>query len=91
MGQLVKTSGDRCQFTLIRNEENTEALNLAISLLRTGELANMDVNQEARLALSKDEKYIQSILSSAELKKRKKITFDAEAVEQYEQLLLAYD
>ncbi|REL30004.1 hypothetical protein [Thalassotalea euphylliae] len=91
VGHLVPTTGDRCQFTLIRNEENTEALNLAISLLRTGELANMDVNQEARLALSKDEKYIQSIISSAELKKREQITFDADAVEQYEQLLLAYE
>jgi hypothetical protein len=91
VGHLVSTGGDRCQFHLHKNEENMEALNLAISLLRTGELANMDMQQEARLALSKDEKYIQSIVSSAELKKRQKMTISGDALEQYEQLLLAYN
>jgi hypothetical protein len=91
VGHLVATSGDRFQFHLYRNEENTEALNLAISLLNTGELASIDMQKEARLALSKDEKYIQSIISSAELKKRNKVNMAGDALEQYEQLILAID
>ena len=74
-----------------RTEENIEALNLAINLLRTGELSNLEVNQDARIALSKDEKYIQSIVSSAELKKRQTVALNEEAAQQYEQLILAYE
>ncbi|PTP82934.1 MULTISPECIES: hypothetical protein [Vibrio] len=92
VGFLVKTYGDRCQFRLDRDQpENVEAVNLAISLLETGELANMDVQKEAQLALSKDETYIQSIISSAELKKREKVILDAAASEQFEQLILGFD
>jgi len=90
VGFLKKSTGDRFQFHLNKTEENTEALKLAINLLRTGELAGLDVRQEARIALSKDEKYIQSIISSSELKKRKKLSLNEGASEQYEQLLLAY-
>jgi hypothetical protein len=32
----------------------------------------MEVSQEARIALTKDEQYIQSLISAAELKKRNK-------------------
>ncbi|MCF7496529.1 hypothetical protein L3V35_15910 [Vibrio sp. L5-1] len=91
VGSLRKTYGTRCQFVLNKQPENIEALNLAISLLETGDLANMDVKKEAQLALSKDEKYIQSIISSAELKNRERVTMDSEASEQFEQLILGFD
>lgn len=91
VGSLRHTAGDRYQFCLNKTEENVEALNLAINLLRTGEMSSLDVNQEARLALSKDEKYVQSIISSAELKKRKQVALDANAADQFEQLIMAYE
>lgn len=91
VGSLRKTSSTRSQFVLNDQPENREALNLAISLLETGELASMDVKGEARLALSKDEKYIQSIISSAELSRRKQIAITNEAGEQFEQLILGFD
>lgn len=91
VGSLRKTSSTRCQFVLNEQPENREALNLAINLLETGELSNMDVKAEARLALSKDEKYIQSIISSAELSKRKQVSISSEASEQFEQLILGLD
>lgn len=88
VGRLEKTTGDQYKFSLIKTEENVAALELAISLLRTGEMANLDVNNEARLALSKDESYIQSILSAAELKKRNRVALSEEAAQQFEQLIL---
>lgn len=91
VGSLRHTSGNRYQFRLNKTEENMEALSLAISLLRTGEMSSLEVNQDARLALSKDEKYIQSIISSAELKKRKQVALDADAANQFEQLIMAYE
>ena len=54
-------------------------------------MSSLDVNQDARLALSKDEKYIQSIISSAELKKREKVALNAEAASQFEQLIMTYE
>lgn len=91
VGSMRHVSGDRYQFVLSSTEENIEALNLAINLLRTGELANLDVHKDAQIALSKDETYIQSIISAAELKKRESISINNEANEQFEQLLLGLD
>ena len=51
----------------------------------------MEVNQEARIALTKGEEYIQSLISSAELKKRTKQIKDEQAAHEFDQLLLKYD
>lgn len=51
----------------------------------------MEVNQEARIALTKNEEYIQSLISSAEMKKRQKQLRDEQADEEYEQLLLKFE
>lgn len=91
VGSLKPTVGDRFQFHLNKTEENIAALNLSINLLRTGDMSSLDMNQEARLALSKDEKYIQSIIASAELRKREKVVLDESAASQFEQLILSYD
>ncbi|MDQ7735110.1 hypothetical protein QT231_20620 [Halomonas sp. SpR1] len=91
VGSLRHTNGDRYQFCLNKTEENIAALSLAISLLITGEMSSLDVNQDARIALSKDEKYIQSIVSSAELKKRRQVALDEDAANQFEQLIMAYE
>lgn len=91
VGHLKHVAGDRYQFHLTPGEENRAALDLAINLLRTGELANLDVRQEARLALSKDEKYIQSIISAAELKGRGQVALQGDSADQFEQLIFAYE
>jgi hypothetical protein len=82
---------NRWQLHLNRTEENELALKLAIQLLRSGTMANMEVDQEARIALSKGEEYIQSLISSAELKKRQKQVTDAQAAHEFEQLILRLD
>jgi hypothetical protein len=71
--------------------ENRAALDLAINLLRTGALAGMEVNQEARIALTKNEEYIQSLISASGLKKRQKQIKDEQAAHEFEQLLLKFD
>lgn len=87
----LQKSGSFWQLHLIRSEENDTALNLAIELLRTGAMSNMEVSQDARIAFSKDETYIQSLISSAELKKRQKQVQDAQATYEYEQLIMKFD
>lgn len=88
---LKPTTADRWQLHLNRTEENEAALNLAIQLLRSGTMANMEVDQEARIALSRGEEYIQSLISSAEMKKRQKQVADPQAAHEFEQLILKLD
>ena len=91
VAHLRQTSFSRWQLCLNLTPENVAALKLAIQLLRTGTLSDMEVDKEARIALSRDEEYIQSLISSAELKKRQKQLKDPQAVYEYEQLLLKLD
>ncbi|MEN4849431.1 hypothetical protein ABEH01_08365 [Pantoea agglomerans] len=91
VGMLKEKSNNQWEFHLIKTEENIESLDLAINLLKTGELANLEVDQNAKLALSQDEKYIQSIISSAELREREKISLSNEAKIQFEQLIFEMD
>lgn len=91
VGHLKPISTARHQFHLNRTPENEAALNLAISMLRTGSLANMEVNQEVRLALMKGEQYIQSLISAKEMKERQKQIVNEEAKFEFEQLLMKFD
>jgi hypothetical protein len=87
----LKPAGIGWQLHLHKTPENNAALDLAIKLLRTGTLAGMEVHQEARIALTRGEEYIQSLISAAELKKRKKQIKDEQATHEFEQLLLKFD
>lgn len=88
VGRLVKAQGSKYEFHLIDNEENIEAVQEAISLLSVGQATSSNVRGEARLALTQDEKYIQSIVSAAKLKKTGTIPLGPEEREEIEQLLL---
>jgi hypothetical protein len=66
----LKRAGVGWQLHLNKTPENVAFLDLAINLLRTGSLAGMEVSQQARIALTKGEQYIQSLISASELKKR---------------------
>jgi hypothetical protein len=88
VGRIEPTGGSWHKFVLIDTEENVRALNLAISLLSTGSIANMEIDQEARIALQKDQTYIESILSSSKLRKDGKIELDEETKEEIDNLLL---
>ena len=87
VAKLVQTTPGRWQLHLVRTQENEDALTLAIQILTTGALAGMEVNQEARIALAKDEQYIQSLISSSDMKKRQKQIVDKQAVFEFDQLI----
>lgn len=90
VAHLRDVGSGRWQLVLNRTEENESALNLAITLLRTGSLAGMEVNAEARIALTKGEEYIQSLISASELKKRHRQVMDEQAAHEFEQLLFKF-
>lgn len=84
----LKPHGYGHQLHLNPAPENKDALTLAISILTSGSMAGMEVDKEARIALSKDETYIQSLISAKQLKERQKQIENEEANHEFEQLLL---
>ena len=88
---LKPTVGSRCQLVLIQSDENIQALDTAIKLLDAGELANLEVNKEATISFSKDETYVQSIISASDMRKRKQVHIAEEAKNEMDQLLLNLD
>lgn len=84
----LKPASRGMQFHLLKTEENKDALNLSIKLLSNGSLQGMEVNKDARLALTKDETYIQSLISAREIKAKPRVIMNEEADYEYQQLLL---
>lgn len=87
---LEDSGNSRWRLRLNKTPENIEALNLAITLLKTGDLAGMEVDQDARIALANDEQYIQSLISASEMKKRAADIVDEQAKLEFEQLILKF-
>lgn len=85
---LRPVSGGRSELVLIQSPENLEAINVAITLLETGSLSNLEVDKNAQIAFSKDESYIQSIISASHLRTRKQINIAEEAKYEMDQLML---
>ena len=85
---LKPAQGDMWQLHLHKTVENERALDLAITLLESGDLAGMEVDQDARIALTRDEEYIQSLISATELRKRERAVIDHQASIEFDQLLL---
>lgn len=90
VGYLKEVSSGRWEFHMRKDPENRAALNLAIELLETGDLAGMELNQDARLALQHDEKYIQSVVAASELRRRDLQARDERAHQEFEQLLITF-
>ena len=86
---LRRTSDSRWALHLNQTDENKRALDLAIDLLSSGNMAGMEIDQDARIALTKNETYIQSLISASEMKKRRTDIQNTEAEHEFEQLLLS--
>ena len=88
VGTLLKAGSSMWQFRLLKTPENEKAVDVAISLLEYGSTAGMEVDQDARIALTRDEEYIQSLIAARELKQREREITDLQAEHEFDQLLL---
>ena len=88
VGTLVKGRSDRYEFHLIDSDENMEAVREALALVSKGYSGSGSLKNDARLALTQDERYIQSIAAAAKLKQTDSIPLEPEAVKEIEQMLL---
>ncbi|MGS0755175.1 hypothetical protein ACVBEH_10990 [Roseateles sp. GG27B] len=89
VGTLQKTDGSKCKFVLERNDENVKAVTDAIALFRSGETASAGVSENAKIALQRDETYIQSIMSTNKLKAIARPALSLDARNEVENLLLS--
>lgn len=87
VGRLNRVQGDWYKFELIDTPENLRAVDDAIRMFEDGEPV-LGVNEEARIALQKDETYIQSLVSATKLRSTARPALDPESRHQYDQLLL---
>lgn len=90
VGRLKKVKENWFRFELIDTPENITAVKDAIAMFQAGEPLSSGVNDEARIALQKDETYIQSLVAAGKLRESERPQLDEETRQQYEQLLLDY-
>lgn len=72
----------KASLTLIDTKENNEALTMAKSLVASGSVSGLEVNDEAKFALEKDQAYAESIVATNTLRAKKKAPLSPELQEQ---------
>lgn len=90
IGRLQKIQGDRYEFVLIDEPENRKAIDDALVLINGGGRGQAEVDGDAIIALTQDEKYIQSIVASAKFRSIQKMELGPEEHAEIEQLLLGF-
>lgn len=89
IGTFKETKPGWHEFHLRRTDENVEAVKLAITLAEgQGARVEMREDREARALLQMDDKYVNSVLGSKNLRARQAINPSSAAKEQWEQLTL---
>jgi hypothetical protein len=89
VGRLNPTSqAGWYEFVLNDAPENMQALDDAIALFQEGEPLSSDVSDDARIALQRDESYIQSILASTALRSTERAPLNEQARSEMDQMLL---
>lgn len=76
------------EFQLIETPENIQAVTDALSIFQGSEPLSTGVSEEARIALQREESYIQSIVASSGLRQTARPVLDEQARAEMEQLFL---
>lgn len=87
VGKLTHAGGNFYYFELIPTKENLEAINIAYSIVATGNTSGFEIDDDARYAFQQEKEYIDSI-TSQKLITKKAIDIDEESKEVMENLFL---
>ncbi|MED3659762.1 hypothetical protein [Bacillus velezensis] len=88
VGRLEPTNSDWHKFVLIEKEENFEALDLALDLIELGEGKGLEIDENLRLAIKEGQTYVESLISSVNLRQQEKITLSEEHQYELDNLIL---
>ncbi|MBK7550592.1 MAG: hypothetical protein IPI61_02415 [Syntrophaceae bacterium] len=79
---------DIANYESLTRQKNLEALKIAYSLVESGSAEGVEVDQDAREALQRDQAYVESLIASAKLQKRKKVQLSDQQQLELENLFL---
>jgi hypothetical protein len=82
IGRLIDVGNGYAEFHINDQPENREALKIAYDLVSGGEPSEMEVDDQARMALQQDQSYVESLVASANLRKREPVKLNES--DQYE-------
>jgi hypothetical protein len=85
---LEETTPGWHRLRLVQTAENIEAIDMALTLLRTGDPGAAEIDRDAVIALAHDESYVESVVSSAKFRERSTVVLDPEATRIFNRLLL---
>jgi len=88
IGRVVDIGSGYSRFEIIDTPENREALEIAYGLVNDGKVSGFDIDNEARMALQREQSYVESLISSAELRKTRQIDLSQESKDELADLLL---
>lgn len=89
VGKLVPTTSSWYRFELVDTPENHEALDLAIDLVDIGQGQGLEIDEEARFAITEDQTYIESIISASKLRNKGKVDLSEEHQAELDDLFLS--
>jgi hypothetical protein len=88
IARLIPSGGGFSELRIIDTPENREALSIAYSLVTMGEGEGLEIDEDARTAMQRDQEYVESLIASSKLREREKVSLDRETADQLELLLL---
>ncbi|AXW04783.1 hypothetical protein CJO82_02395 [Ralstonia solanacearum] len=88
VGKMNRVKDDWYEFVLIDTPENVQAVDDAIALFEDGEPLSMGVSEDARIALQRDESYVQSVIGASKLRVIERPPMTPQIRAEMDQLLL---
>jgi len=88
VARLEKLQGNWRQLKIIDTPENRESLNVAYDLIQGETLSNLAVDDDAMNAMTGSQEYIESLISSRNLRNKETIKLSDESAHELDQLLL---
>lgn len=76
------------QLKIIDTPENRESLNIAYQLVQGGDTSNLTIDQEAVMAMTGDQEYVESLVSARIMREKETIVLSEETKHEMTQLLL---
>ncbi|MES2359055.1 MAG: hypothetical protein V4529_12055 [Gemmatimonadota bacterium] len=88
IARLVPVGNGFSELRIIDLPENREALDIAYSLVSSGQGSGLEIDQDARAALQRDQEYVESLISAGKLREREQLSLTDDHQQQIELLLL---
>jgi hypothetical protein len=88
IAQLADMGSGYAELRIIDTPENREALSIAYDLVTDGKSSGVEVDDGARKALQENQDYVESLIASAQMRRRETISLSEEQAEQLDLLFM---